>query len=312
MEKTLRTAGNRSFQIAARIIKIFIVLCFCFVIFYPLLYMLSQASRDFSDLYDPSVVWLPKHFTLDTFKIAFDTMDYVPTALTTGFIAIACTLLQLVSCSLAGYGFARFKFPFKRLLFAVCLFSTIVPMQMIAIPSYMELRYFNMLGIGSIIQLFTGELPGINNTIWAVLLPALLANGIRGSIYIFIFRQFFRGIPLDLEDAAYIDGAGPMSTFVRIIMPNAGAPFLVVFILSLIWYWNDGIYVTLFYTTEHIMSSSLLGILSAFTVTGSQYTITETLAIQQAGAVLMILPPLILFLFLQRFFVESIDKTGLK
>lgn len=312
MDKTRKTAGGKLLGTGVRIVKVFMVLCFCFVIFYPLLYMLSQAFRSFPDLYDPSVVWIPKTVTLDTFHIAFDVMDYPATARTTGLIAIACTLLQLLSCSLAGYGFARFTFPFKRLFFAVCLFSTVVPMQMIAIPSFMELRYFNLLGIGSIIKLFTGELPGINNTIWALLLPALLANGIRGSMYIYIFRQFFRGIPMDLEDAAYIDGAGPVSTFLRIIVPNAGAPFLVVFILSLIWYWNDGIYVTLFYTTEHIMASKLLGILSAFVVTGSQYTISETLAIQQAGALLMILPPLLLFLVLQRFFVESIDKTGLK
>ena len=109
MEKTLKAAGSHAFRIAARIVKIFVVLCFCFVIFYPLLYMLSQAFRDFSDLYDPSVVWIPKHYTLETFRIAFNTMDYIPTALTTGFIAIACTLLQLISCSLAGYGFARFR-----------------------------------------------------------------------------------------------------------------------------------------------------------------------------------------------------------
>lgn len=312
MKRTLRESGVSVVHTAARIVKVFVVLCFCFVIFYPLLYMLSQAFRDFSDLYDPSVVWIPKHYTLNTFKIAFEAMDYVRSAERTGFIALVCTLLQLISCSLAGYGFARFKFPLKRIFFAICLFSTIVPMQMIAIPSYMELRYFNILGIGSLVKLFTGELPGINNTIWAVFIPALLANGIRGSMYVYIFRQFFRGIPTNLEDAAYIDGAGPMSTYLRIIIPNAGAPFLVVTILSLIWYWNDGIYVTLFYTTRNIMSTKLLGILSMFVVTGSPYTITETLAIQQAGAVLMILPPLILFLFLQRYFVESIDKTGLK
>lgn len=312
MKNNLKEIGGRFTRLAGKTIKVFVVLCFVFVIFYPLLYMLSQAFRDFSDLYDPSVVWIPKNYTLNTFKIAFETMDYLKSAGRTGYIALVCTALQLISCSLAGYGFARFNFPLKRVFFAICLFSTIVPLQMIAIPSYMELRYFNLLGIGSLIKLFTGTLPGINNTVWALFIPALLANGIHGSIYVYIFRQFFRGIPTNLEDAAYIDGAGPMSALLRIVIPNAGAPFLVVFILSTIWYWNDGIYVTLFYTTRNIMSTQLLGILNTFVMVGSAYSITETLAIQQAGAVLMIIPPLAMFLFLQRYFVESIDKTGFK
>lgn len=312
MNHRMKNAGSAAVLVGMRIVKVFVVLCFCFVIFYPLLYMLSQTFRAPQDLFDPSVVWVPKNFSLDAIKLALEAMDFGNTALNTGLIALSCTLLQLVSCSLAGYGFARFKFPGKGIFFAVCLFSTVVPTQMISIPAFMELYYFDLMGIGSIIRLFTGELPSINNTVWALLVPALLGNGIRGSIYIYIFRQFFRGIPLDLEDAAYIDGAGPMSTFMRIIIPIAGAPFLVVFILSMIWYWNDNIVVTLFYGTENIMSAALMNILSKFTLEGSQYTITEALAIQQAGAVLMILPPLIMYLFLQRFFVESIDKTGLK
>ncbi len=312
MNTTLKAAGSRMAVLVLRLVKLFVVLCFCFVIFYPLLYMLTQAFRAPKDLFDPSVVWVPKTFSLEALKLAYEAMGFGKTALNTGLIALGCTLLQLVSCSLAGYGFARFKFPGKGIFFAVCLFSTVVPTQMISIPAFMELYYFDVMGIGSLVKLFTGALPSINNTIWALLVPALLANGIRGSIYIYIFRQFFRGIPLDLEDAAYIDGAGPMSTFARIIIPIAGAPFLVVFILSTIWYWNDNIVVTLFYGSENIMSAALMNILSKFTLEGSQYTITEALAIQQAGAILMILPPLIMYLFLQRFFVESIDKTGLK
>lgn len=312
MNKRLKASGNIALSVLMKLVKAFVVVCFCFVIFYPLLYMLTQAFRAFPDLYDPSVVWVPKSFSLQSIKLAFEAMNFPKTAANTGVIALVCTLLQLVSCSMAGYGFARFKFPGKGIFFAICLFSTIVPMQMISIPAYMELYYFDMLGIGSIIKLFTGSLPSINNTIWALLIPALLGNGIRGSIYIYIFRQFFRGIPLDLEDAAYIDGAGPLSTFTRIIIPIAGAPFLVVFILSMIWYWNDNIMVTLFYGSENIMSANLMSILSKFTLEGSEYTITEALAIQQAGAILMILPPLIMYLFLQRYFVESIDKTGLK
>lgn len=294
------------------IIRVVLILSFCFVILYPILYMVSQGIRSWEDLYDPSVVWIPKHFSLKSMKLAIEGMDYAKSALSSGGIALLCTVAQLVCCSMAGYGFARFRFPFKKLLFGLCLFSVVVPMQMVIIPTFMQIKHFNVLGIGALLNLFTGSYPDFNNTIWGVLIPALLGNGIRGSMYIFIFRQFFRGIPKDLEDAAHIDGAGHVRSFLSIIIPNAGAPFLVVFILSVIWYWNDGLVVNFFYNSAPSIAMALLNIVSNNTLAGTEYTVTEVLAIQQAGAILMVLPPLVMFLFLQRFFVESIDKTGLK
>lgn len=294
------------------ILRAALILSFCFVILYPILYMLSQGLRSWEDLYDPSVVWIPKHYSLKSVKLALEGMDYINSALYSGGIALICTAAELVCCAMAGYGFARFRFPFKKLLFGLCLFSIVVPTQMIIIPMFMQIKHFNVLGIGAVIHLFTGSYPDFNDSIWGVLIPALLGNGIRGSMYIFIFRQFFRGIPKDLEDAAHIDGAGHLRSFLKIIIPNAGAPFLVVFILSVIWYWNDGIVVNFFYNSAPSISMSLLNIVPNNTLAGSAYSTTEVLAIQQAGAIFMILPPLIMFLFLQRFFVESIDKTGLK
>ena len=302
-------AGRRAL---AKIIKLYLVLCFGFVVLYPVFYMVSRAFMSLNDVHDPSVIWVPKTLQLESFRLASQMMSYLSSALKTGGVALAATLLQMISCALAGYGFARFRFPGKRIFFAICLFSIIVPSQMITIPSFLQIKYFNVLGIGSVFKLFTGAYPDFMDTPWAVLIPALLANGIRGSMYIYIFRQFFRGIPKDLEDAAYIDGAGHVTSFVRVIMPLAGAPFLVVFILSFIWYWNDATVMTFFYPSLRPIAVQLLNIATGTAASGVQYTINQLLAIQQAGAFLMILPPLVLYLVLQRHFVESIDKTGLK
>ncbi|MBQ8752487.1 MAG: carbohydrate ABC transporter permease [Clostridia bacterium] len=307
----LKRVGKAGTGLLAKLVRLYLILCFCFVILYPVLYMLSKGLRSFPDLYDLSIVWVPKTFTLESFKLAFQSMNYTKAALSTGGIALLATLLQLVSCSLAGYGFGRFNFPGKNLLFVLCLVSIMVPQQMMLIPTFMQFKYFDLLGIGSVVQLFTGSLPDLSDSAWTVVLPALLANGIRGTMYIFIFRQFFRGIPKDLEDAAYVDGAGHVRTFLRIIIPNAGAPFLIVFVLSLIWYWNDAVVTPFLFGSAESMSRNLLAVLAIVSgMEGNGYT--EGLAVQEAGAVLMLLPPLIMYLFLQRFFVESIDKTGLK
>ncbi|MDD4413127.1 MAG: carbohydrate ABC transporter permease [Oscillospiraceae bacterium] len=307
----MKNAGKNGIGVLIKILRFYMICCFCFVILYPVIYMISKGFRSFDDLYDISIVWVPKNYSLHSFKMAFETMNYPTAALTSGGIALLATMLQMVSCSIAGYGFARFQFPFKKTLFALCLVSIMVPQQMILIPTFMQFKYFNILGIGSIFKLFTGSVPDLSDSIWTVIIPAMLANGIRGSMYIFIFRQFFRGIPKDLEDAAYIDGAGHVRTFLNIIVPNAGAPFLIVFVLSMIWYWNDSVVTTFLYGSAEFISRNLLSVISV--VSGiSEHNYIEALAVQEAGAVLMLLPPLIMFLFLQKFFVESIDKTGLK
>lgn len=193
----------------------------CFVILYPLIYMISCAFRDPSDMTDPTVMWIPRNLTLKVIKETAHAMNFWETLKTTLFLNIGCSLVQVCSCALAGYGFARFKFRGKGLLFAIVVMMILVPSQVIAIPQYQQFR--NFLG--------NPDWSLINNPL-SMYLPALTGNGIRSGLMIFIFRQFFKGLPKELEDAAYLDGCGPLRTFVQIMIPNALSSFLTV--LSLI------------------------------------------------------------------------------
>ncbi|MEG2088204.1 MAG: carbohydrate ABC transporter permease [Angelakisella sp.] len=193
-----------------------------FIMLYPILFMTSNAVRAVEDTYDPTVIWIPKHFSFESFQVSIQMLDYLHSVLRTLRILVPSVALQLVSVLMAGYGFARFSFQGKNILFALLIFTIIVPSQTYIIPQYANLRFFDLFGLGQLARIFTGEPLTFNllNTDWCFYIPALFGFGIRSGLYIFILRQFFRNMPKELEDAAMIDGCGPIKTFVKIMVPN--------------------------------------------------------------------------------------------
>ncbi|MDF2674743.1 MAG: ABC-type sugar transport system, permease component, partial [Clostridiales bacterium] len=168
-------AFNKASEILWKLFRFFLLFGLSFVLVYPLLYSLSVAFRPYDELFDPSVIWIPKHFTLYNIKDAFQAMDYVNSLLRTIQLNVVSSLLELVSCALAGYGFARFNFRGKSILFTLMLFTVIVPNQTIIIPMYSSFRYFDFFGLGKIISIITGSNISINliDTNWTFYIPSI-------------------------------------------------------------------------------------------------------------------------------------------
>ena len=288
-----------------------------FIILYPLIYMLSIAFRDKADMADPSVVWIPKHFVLDAIKDAFQAMDYPRSLWNTVRLGIVSSLMQVISCSIVGYGFARFQFKGRGLFFALAIFTIVVPPSVVYVPTYLSYKSFDFFGIGSLIGLFTGQPLTINllDSAWTMYIPAIFGVGIRSGLFIYIFRQFYRGLPKELEDAAYIDGCGFVKTFLRVIIPNAKSAFLTVFLFSIVWYWNDYYFSSMYFTNVRTVSTSLAMLQSLLSLDSSmQAIVNDTYMIStrmQAGCLLTIVPLLILYVCLQKYFTEGIERTGL-
>jgi multiple sugar transport system permease protein len=295
----------------AAVFRTYMIICLSFVVLYPIFYMISATFRSPVEILDPAVIWVPKHWTLENLTVVLKLTNFLPSLKNTAWIALSNTVLQIVSCSLAGYGFARFRFRGRKILFGLVLLSIVVPAPTVAIPLFMQIRFFDFFGIGNLIGLITGKalIVSLYNTPFALLVPSLLANGIRGGLYIYIFRQFFMGMPLDLEDAAYIDGCGFVRTFTKIVVPLAVPPMLVTFLLSLIWYWNDVFATSLFYSSAPTLSSNLEGMYGRL---WNLYDTYQIAAFQQAASLLLIVPVLLVYLFMQRYFIQSIDRTGFK
>lgn len=290
-----------------------------FVMLYPVLFMLSSGFKSLQDVYDPTVVWLPKSFSLQAMRLAVQVMDYGRAIGKTLAMTLPSVLLQLVCVLLAGYGFARFQFRGKSLLFGLLIFTIIVPVQSYIIPLYVGFRHFNFFGIGALIGLFTGQAASVNllDTHLVFYIQAALGMGIRSGLYIFILRQFFRGMPTELEEAAMIDGCGPLRTFTRIMLPNAGPMIATVLVFSLVWYWNDYFLSSMFYRSSFPVSvnltslSSLLSTSNAVTGVASQELMFMKESILACGCLITIFPLLVLYIFAQRFFTEGLERSGI-
>lgn len=286
-----------------------LLICIGFIYIYPILYMISSSFMTLDDLLDSSIKWIPSSVNLNNYIQAAKSMDFWMSLLKSIIIAGVPTICNLISCALVGYGLARFEFPGKKIAFALIIFSFILPSQITMISTY---KLYNDLDI--------------LNTLWAFVIPSILAAGINGPIFILIFYQFFKQVPKVLIEAAQIDGAGYLKSFLKISLPSAAPAIITVALFSFVWYWNES-YLTQMYVSGAISGANigdgwkwttLVVQLDQFaanynayaTTSGSQATSLNE-SINMAGTMLSILPLLIMYFVLQRYFVESIDRTGI-
>ncbi|MFP4975510.1 carbohydrate ABC transporter permease [Paenibacillus sp. CN-4] len=296
---------KRSLQVLHLVFYYLVILSLTFVFLYPLLYMLSKSLMQAQDVADATVQWIPKAISFQNYSLAWRSLNFWGGFANSAIISFGSAVLQIISCSLVGYGFARYRFPGYTLCFVLLLFTFLVPPQTIVVPLY----------------LFFSDLGWINTHLPFVV-PSLFGHGLKGALFVLIFIQFYRRMPNVLEDAARIDGAGPFRTYWQIMFPLAKPAMLTVFLFSVVWHWNDSFEPNTFLTTPNFFNLSQR--LAMFY--GSNNQAAETMSQMtsgsigmaptglnqvMAGCILTILPILILYLFVQRHFVESVERSGI-
>ena len=305
---------NKSITISARVFRLFMLVTMSYLFLFPLYYMLAVSLQRPDLAVDPTSVYVPKAFSLKAYKVAFEQLDYMKSALLSAVITVFSTVGVVISCSMTGYAFARFQFKGKSLIFGLVLLMIVVPPQQTIVPQYMLYRFFDFLGLLSVFGIQLNLL----NTPWVFILPSLFAAGLKAGMFIFIFRQFFLGQPKELEEAAKIDGCGAFKTFTYIMIPLAKPAFVVVVMLCVIWHWNDFYSSSMFFierTKPLIVNLDSLryavsgGHVNLLGVEGANAYVQRMFL--QAGVVLTILPPFILYAFMQKLFIESLDRTGI-
>lgn len=281
------------------------ILGIAYIIIFPILSKVSSSLMTEADLYDKTVKWIPRHFTFENYKLVWQHMKYPSAFLNSFLLSITVGILQLLSCTLIGYGLARFKFRGRGLLFGIVIFMLIVPPQVIMIPLYLNFRYFNLFGL----------IPdgGINllNSYWPFILTSLTGTGIKNGLFIFIMRQYFRGMPTELEEAAYVDGAGSIRTFFSIMAPGAVPAMLIVFLFSFVWQWNDNYFISIFMSNANLLANNLSNLVMNITSGELEITRQYLSLLNNTGSLLFIAPVLLIYAFLQRYFIESIERSGL-
>jgi len=297
-----------------KIVRAVLIIGICFLILYPLLVKTTTAFMAEQDMYDVTVTNIPKHITLYNFDVALKLMHYFESFGNSLLLSLLTSLLQLASCTLVAYGFARYKFPGKNILFGLVILVLIVPPQTISIPIFINFRYFNPLNF------FTLGKGGVNllNSLWPYALMAATCMGLKNGLYIYIIRQVFRGMPKELEESAFVDGAGHFKIFFKIMLPGAIPIMTTVFLFSFVWQWTDIFYASTLLKSYRILPKALGSLSSAVgkwlgEQLGTEVVIAPALTsqINSAGTLLMILPLIIIYIIAQRSFVESINRSGI-
>lgn len=302
---------HRIGSFAFSFLKFVFISCVCYLFLFPLIYLIVSAVQDPVAAMDLSVIWVPNKLTLWNFKSAIKLLNFGRAATVSILLSVFGTLATLISCAMAGYGLARFNFAEKKLAFIMVLILIIIPPQTTSMSVYLNFRFFDPLGI---IGVITGTSLNLIGSPISLVLPAVFASGIRSGLAIFIFRQFFMGQPKELEEAAMIDGCGPFKTYYKVMLPLSSPAIITISVLTFVWYWNDSFFSTMFFTTDNgPLAAQIEFLRNNFLQDANNaiYSSQQQKGILAAAAILCIVPPLVLYVIIQRKFSESIERTGI-
>jgi multiple sugar transport system permease protein len=261
--------------------------------------MFVTSMKSPSDLLNPMVQWIPTELYFGNYTKAYRVLDYPSKLVSSIMISVYPSIFQTAVCSLVGYGLARYRFWGKKLIFVLIMATFIIPAQNTVIPQMLTYRDYGLLG-----------------NIFSLILPAAMGQGYKSAIFILIFYQTFLSLPKALEEAARLDGASNLTIFLRIALPAAVPTYIISLIFSTVWYWNET-YLTVIFLEGGIQSLPMQ--LSKFVQAYENLYPPGTVnifdrlneAVKLSGTFLNILPLLIMYFILQKWFVESVDRTGI-
>lgn len=315
MKKVLLSENDRKKIMSAiknfllSLFRFIVIVGISYVILSPIIGIVSSSFFSNADVYNPMVYLLPQAPTMERYRLAMTRLDYWRTLGKTMLYSLSLMAVQVVVCSMVGYGFARYSFPLKKLLFGCVVVMIVIPTHTIMLPIYVTFAKFDPLGLCT---LFTGSSKNLLSSPVPMYIMTALGCGLRSGLYIYIFNQFFRGLPKEIEEAAFVDGASTWYTYFRIMLVNAIPSVITVAIFSMVWQYNDTFYSKLFLIDQKIVISKRIASLQA-TISNLDKVLDPTISqlYVYAGIVLVILPILIVYVALQKYFIEGVERSGI-
>ena len=306
------------------IFRAIIIIGLSFVIVFPIFQQITLAFRHPTDVQNPLVIWIPEKWSLLNFKIALKLLKYEQSLWNNIQVSVIAMVGQVTCSVLAGYALARLKFKGSNIIFLLLLMTFIIPPQAVSVSRMLYFANFDIFGIVKLLN--NGNTISLSGKRIILYLMSFTGQGINAAIFIFLFRQFFRGVPIELEESAEIDGAGVFRTFWSVMLPNARGVMVTVALFSFVWQWNDVYYTSLLQlssnqfplltmqlknTAEWLPSLMKVYRLEALVDPEIRGNALFTSLIANTAGFLMCLPLLIGYLFVQKLFVEGIERTGI-
>lgn len=297
--RRLVMGGKGQSGLLPRLTTYFILMGLGFVYLYPVLYMLATSVMTTRDLVDSTITWIPRELSAEGFRKAAATLNFWSGLKDSLIMSVLPALLQTASLALSGYGLARFQVPLKRMWFGLIILVFLIPSAVTLIPRYMLFNGYHLVG-----------------TIWPSFLTASLGQGVKSSVFLLVFYQFFGSYPKALDEAAEIDGANSFEVFIRVAIPMAVPAIVVTFLFSFIWFWNETTQLSLLsggaVTT---LPMSLQSFTDSFNklYPSNDVSVGGALneSIRMAGTLLSIAPLMLVYLALQKTFIQSVERTGI-
>ena len=348
-------------RVAIAFFRLVLMVGISYIVIFPFVSKITSSIMAPEDFIDVTVRLIPKHISFDIYGAIVKELSYLEALGNTFILSFSAAVIQMLICSLIGYGFAKFKFRGRNLIFLLVMITMIIPHQTLQHSMYLEFRNFDILGIvrllkGGGIQIFDwnikdlGEgvaeffnkldiLPkeivigvdeygddivmqfkqsGVNIAKTYLPLMLLSATGLafKNGLYIFLLRQFFRGIPDELEESAYMDGCGTFRTFVQIILPLSIPMMVTVFLFAFCWQWTDDFYVGKVIdmtdlTNRQMLVDIVLDVPASLKSAVPEAQKIYNTAVRNTNGLMIIAPLVVLYAFCQNFLVQGIEHSGI-
>ena len=313
LDKTAKAARQWTVSIA----RLIFLVAFSYILIYPVIFMFTESIKTAADTMNPAVQWLSRNPTFYPYEMAWKGMEYPHAFLLTVEYEMVSAVLEVISCAVCAYGLARFNFRLKPVLMGLLIVTILIPDIVLVIPRIQNFRDMDILGIFGLIGNAVGTdlTPNLTDTVWTFYLPSICGVGLKGGVLIYIYMQFFKGLPRELEEASWIDGAGPFRTFVQVIIPSSGVVILTVFVFAMVWHWNDWLLATMYTSNNWTLAAEIREISQVIGRWAQAHNVTFDQQLSYgaplAACLMYIAPPTIVYLFLQRKFIQSIDRVGI-
>ena len=339
------------------IFRLVLLVGIAYIVLFPFISKIMASFMEPQDFIDATVILIPKNWTLDMYKFIFLELDYTTGFLNTMILSGSTAVLQTFTCACIAYGLAKFKFKGGKYVFMAVILTMIIPHPTLQTAIFTYFGKFDILGIfkflagggigigdfsinneffqsinifakpeniapnGQIIypiSIWTNTGLNINNTYWPMVILSLTGLGFKNGLYIFLLRQFFRGVPDELEESAYMDGSGTIRTFITVIIPLSVPMLITVFLFAFSWQWTDNFYTNLFFTREDLVllnkivenaPPKSLNIDNNASLSAGK-TIYYS-AIRNTCGLMIIMPLVIMYSFFQKYLVQGIERSGL-
>lgn len=319
--RRFRVKNTKAGKLVSNLFLASLIIGICFAILYPILTLLPMVFTDLRELGAPDSIWIPSKFGVNSIEFVFrSVLGGKPVILLQSILyALSICAIQVFMSAMAGYALARTNFWGKNVLFFLVIFVFLIPRQSFLITQYLHFKHFDVLGL---FTLFTGsDIDLINKPITLYLL-AIFGFGVNQSLFVFIFRQFFLGMPQEIEEASLIDGAGFYKTYFKIMLPNAIPTILTVAVLAFVWAYGDTYYTNYFHTDGPyfgVIIDKTFKDANNWYITNQARQWFDTAdtnelafeALKQASIITFLTPLLLIYFFVQKKLVENLDRAGI-